>query len=158
MKKIDTIIIHCSATRMGQDVRASDIDKWHKERGFSMIGYNYVIDLDGTVEKGRPLSMNGAHCIGYNDHSIGICYIGGLNSLGQPFDTRTYAQKKAMHKLVESLLEQYPSITKVLGHRDTSPDLNHDGKITPNEWIKACPSFDVKADFPFAYCEAKWKR
>lgn len=154
MKTIDAIILHCSATRAGMDVRASDIDKWHRELGWKMIGYNYVIDLDGTVEKGRPLTMSGAHCLGYNDHSIGICYIGGLDSLGNPLDTRTYEQKKAMHELVQRLLDEYPTITKILGHRDTSPDLNGDGKITPNEWIKACPCFDVQAEFPMAYCYA----
>ena len=46
---IDAIVIHCSASRAGQDLRASDIDKMHKERGFAMIGYNYVIELDGKV-------------------------------------------------------------------------------------------------------------
>ena len=83
---IDAVVIHCSATREGQGVRAADIDKWHKERGFAMIGYNYVIDLDGTVEVGRPLSRDGAHCSTsgvsgkpYNKHSIGICYVGGLD-------------------------------------------------------------------------------
>ena len=93
---IDSIVIHCSATREGQDVRASDIDRWHKERGFSMIGYNLVIDLDGTVENGRPLSMAGAHCAdkglsgkSYNLHSIGICYVGGLDKNGNPKDTGT---------------------------------------------------------------------
>lgn len=154
MKTIDSIIIHCSATREGLDVRAADIDKWHKEKNFAMIGYNYVIDLDGTIEVGRPLTMNGAHCPGYNDHSIGICYIGGLDSMGHEKDTRTLAQKKSMHELVEALMDQYPTITKILGHRDTSPDLNGDGKITPNEWIKACPCFDVSAEFPIAYCVA----
>ena len=87
MKTIDSIIIHCSATRAGQDLRAKDIDRMHRQRGFSQIGYNFVIDLDGTVENGRPLSIDGAHCstkgfsgISYNKHSIGICYIGGLAS------------------------------------------------------------------------------
>lgn len=154
MKTIDSIIIHCSATRAGMDVRASDIRKWHLERGFADIGYNYVIDLDGTVEVGRPLSMNGAHCIGYNDHSIGICYVGGLDSFGNPQDTRTWQQKKALHEIVEHLMVSYPTITEILGHRDTSPELNGDGKITPNEWVKACPCFDVKAEFPVSYCIA----
>lgn len=154
MKTIDSIIIHSSATRVGMDVRASDIRKWHLERGFADIGYNFVIDLDGTVELGRPLTMNGAHCLGYNDHSIGICYVGGLDSFGNPYDSRTYAQKKSLHALVQNLMLTYPTITKVLGHRDTSPDLNGDGKITPNEWIKACPCFDVQAEFPMAYCIA----
>lgn len=150
MKKenIDSLVIHCSATRAGQDVRAADIDKWHKERGFAMIGYNYVIDLDGTVEIGRPLTMVGAHCKGWNDRSIGICYVGGLDKNGNPKDTRTPAQKEAMNRLVYDLLEAYPTITQILGHRDTSPDLNGDGTITPNEWIKACPCFDVRSEYP----------
>ena len=161
MKTIDAIVIHCSATRAGQDVRASDIDKWHRERGFAMIGYNYVIDLDGTVEKGRPLTMDGAHCNTaglsgkvYNKHSIGICYVGGLDKHGRPADTRTPAQKIALVKLVNELMARYP-IVEVIGHRDASPDKNGDGKITQNEWVKTCPCFDVKAEFPIAICTAK---
>ena len=161
MKTIDAIVIHCSATRAGQDVRASDIDKWHRERGFAMIGYNYVIDLDGTVEKGRPLTMDGAHCNTaglsgkvYNKHSIGICYVGGLDKHGRPADTRTPAQKMALVKLVNELMSTYP-IVEVIGHRDASPDKNGDGKITQNEWVKTCPCFDVKAEFPIATCTAK---
>lgn len=158
---IDAIVIHCSATRAGQDVRAADIDKWHKERGFRMIGYNFVIDLDGTVEEGRPLTMDGAHCNtagisgkAYNKHSVGICYVGGLDMLGNPADTRTDAQKIAMEQLVHELMDKYP-IKEVIGHRDASPDKNGDGKITPNEWIKMCPCFDVASSFPFATCIAK---
>lgn len=156
---IDAIVIHCSATRAGQDVRAADIDKWHKERRFAMIGYNYVIDLDGTVEVGRPLSRDGAHCNtagtsgrSYNRHSIGICYVGGLDKDGKPADTRTPEQKRALRDLVYKLMDEYPDIVEVIGHRDASPDKNKDGKITPNEWIKQCPCFDVKSEFPIAIC------
>lgn len=163
MKKIDAIVIHCSATRAGQDVRASDINKWHLERGFAMIGYNYVIDLDGTIEAGRPLDRDGAHCntagtsgLAYNKHSIGICYVGGLDSAGRPADTRTPAQKEAMRRLVGQLMEKYP-IVEVIGHRDASPDINGDGRITANEWIKACPCFEVRAEFPMAVCTADLK-
>ena len=160
-KDIDAIVIHCSATREGQDVRAADIDKWHKERGFACIGYNYVIDLDGTVELGRPLTRDGAHCNtagtsgkAYNKHSIGICYVGGLDKYGRAKDTRTPAQKRALAALVYRLLAEYP-ITDVLGHRDASPDKNKDGKITPNEWIKECPCFSVRDEFPLAICKAR---
>ena len=163
MKKIDAIVIHCTATRAGQDVRAADIDKWHKERGFAGIGYNYVIDLDGTVEVGRPLTKDGAHCntagvsgLAYNKHSIGIAYVGGLDKNGKAADTRTPAQKRALAKLVYQLIEKYP-IVEVIGHRDASPDKNGDGKITANEWIKACPCFDVRAEFPIAICTVKKK-
>lgn len=165
MKKsdIDAIVVHCSATREGQDVRAADIDKWHKERGFKMIGYNYVIDLDGTVEIGRPITMDGAHCNtsgvsgkSYNKHSIGICYVGGLDKYGNPKDTRTFAQKKALAKLIYKLEIEY-NIVEVIGHRDASPDKNGDGKITQNEWIKMCPCFEVKSEFPIAIITAKKK-
>ncbi len=163
MKTIDSLVIHCSATRAGQDVRAADIDKWHKERGFAMIGYNYVIDLDGTVEVGRPLSRDGAHCntaglsgVAYNKHSIGICYVGGLDAFGNPADTRTPEQKMALSELVYKLMEEYP-IVEVIGHRDASPDSNGDGVISRNEWIKQCPCFDVKSEFPIAVCTAKKK-
>jgi N-acetyl-anhydromuramyl-L-alanine amidase AmpD len=160
-KDIDAIVIHCSATREGQDVRAADIDKWHKERGFACIGYNYVIDLDGTVEVGRPLNRDGAHCNtagtsgkSYNKHSIGICYVGGLDKYGRAKDTRTAAQKRALTALVYRLLAEYP-ITDVLGHRDASPDRNGDGTVSSNEWIKECPCFDVRKEFPLAICKAR---
>lgn len=165
MKTIDAIVIHCSATRAGMNVRASDIDKWHKERGFTCIGYNYVIDLDGRVEVGRPLTMNGSHCntagtsgLSYNKHSIGICYVGGLDRDGNPADTRTPAQKMALVDLVYSLMQKYPTIKEVIGHRDASPDRNGDGEITPNEWIKQCPCFSVRDEFPMAVCVAKKKQ
>ena len=164
MKKIDAIVIHCSATRAGMDVRASDIDKWHKERGFACIGYNFVIDLDGTVEVGRPLTMDGAHCNtkgvsceSYNKHSIGICYVGGLDKNGNPADTRTPEQKKALIHLVYNLIDTHPGIIEVIGHRDASPDKNGDGVISRNEWIKDCPCFDVKSEFPMAVVTAKRK-
>ena len=166
MKKedIDAIVIHCSATREGQDVRAADIDKWHKERGFAMIGYNYVVDLDGTVEVGRPLTMDGAHCNtagvsgkSYNKHSIGICYVGGLDKYGKAKDTRTPAQKKALAELVERLEMEYP-IVEGIGHRDASPDKNGDGEVTKNEWIKECPCFNVRAEFPIVVVTAKKKK
>lgn len=160
---VDSIVIHCSATREGQNVKASDIDKQHKDRGFKCIGYHFVIDLDGSIEVGRPLTMSGAHCNTsglsgrpYNSHSIGICYIGGLDKKGNPKDTRTNKQKKALHNLVYSLLMQFP-IKEIIGHRDASPDKNNDGQITPNEWIKSCPCFDVKAEFPVALIESKRK-
>ena len=143
----DTIIIHCSATRAGQDFTAADIDRWHRQRGFRSIGYHFVVRLDGTVEPGRDVALDGAHCTGWNHRSIGICYIGGLDKNGRPADTRTEAQREALVRLVEDLRLVFPSLQQVIGHRDTSPDLNGDGIISPNEYIKSCPCFDVKAEF-----------
>lgn len=153
MKQIDSIIIHCSATRAGQDLRARDIDRMHRARGFAQIGYNFVIDLDGLVENGRPLSIDGAHCNtkgfsgeSYNKHSIGICYIGGLDASGQAADTRTEAQRTALRELVAKLCREYP-IAELLGHRDTSPDTDGSGEVEPCEFIKSCPCFDVRSEF-----------
>ena len=97
----DTIIIHCSATRAGQDFTATDIDRWHRQRGFRSIGYHFVIRLDGTIEPGRDVALDGAHCTGWNHRSIGICYNGGLDRNGRPADTRTEAQREALVRLDE---------------------------------------------------------
>ena len=143
MRNIDSIIVHCSATKAGQDFTATDIDRWHRERGFNGIGYHYVIRLDGKLEKGRDVALAGAHCKGWNEQSIGICYIGGLDENGRPADTRTNAQKRVLYQIIMDLQREY-NILQVLGHRDTSPDLNGDGVIEPYEYVKACPCFDVR--------------
>ena len=96
MRKIDSVIIHCSATKAGMDFSVADIDRWHRAQGMNGIGYHYVVRLDGTVEKGREVEVAGAHCLGWNGRSIGICYIGGLDTNGNPADTRTDEQKKSM--------------------------------------------------------------
>lgn len=146
MKTIDSIIIHCTATPEGKPYTAQDINRMHKQRGFSMIGYNFLVLLDGVIELGRPLSMDGAHCLGYNNHSIGVCYVGGLDKYGKAKDTRTPAQKKALEWLVGDLCKKH-DIIEILGHRDTSPDLDGDGIVEPHEWIKQCPCFDVRSEF-----------
>ena len=126
---IKEIIIHCSATPAGRDVTAADIDGWHRERGFRCIGYHYVVRLDGTIEKGRKEGEPGAHCLGHNGVSIGVCYIGGLTKTGnQPADTRTPAQREALRRLVAELKSRYPGVT-VHGHREFAR--------------KACPCFDI---------------
>lgn len=134
MRKIDKIIIHCSATKAEQRFTVEDIDQWHKARGFAKIGYHYVIYLDGTVHKGRPEEQVGAHCTGQNSASVGICYIGGLDAQGKPCDTRTEAQKASLISLVNDLNAKYKG-TKVYGHNEFA--------------AKACPCFDVKKEFRF---------
>lgn len=147
MRKINLIVVHCSATPEGRDVTAADINKMHIARGFKKIGYHYVVRLDGTVETGRKENEIGAHAKGYNANSIGVCYVGGLASDGKtPMDTRTPAQKSALKKLLHTLKQRYPD-ARIVGHRDLSPDTNHNGKVDKWEWIKACPCFDAIPEY-----------
>jgi N-acetylmuramoyl-L-alanine amidase len=136
MREINKIIIHCADTPEGRNVKTEEIKRWHtEERGWSDIGYHWVIELDGSVHKGRDESISGAHCRGHNADSIGICYVGGSDSDGNPKDTRTEDQKRSMDKLINELLDRY-SDAVVYGHRDFSE--------------KACPSFDAKTEYEMA--------
>ena len=142
-RKINKIIIHCSASKEGVDIGVKEIDVLHKKRGFKEIGYHYVVRINGVIEIGRDISKVGAHTTGYNTGSIGICYIGGLDKTGKKIkDTRTLEQRNSLYQLVKKLMEMYP-IKEVKGHRDYSPDTNSDGVISKYEWIKGCPCFEV---------------
>ena len=112
------IILHCSVILEGKPFDAADIDRMHKKRSVKKISYHDVIKLEGTVENGRSEKENGAHCVGHNSKSIGICYIGGIAKDGKTSkDTRTKEQKEALYKLVESLLIKYDlTIDDVHGH------------------------------------------
>ena len=108
-----------------------------------MVGYHFIIKRDGTVETGRPLDAVGSHVEGKNSISVGICMIGGVKEDGKTAEDNFTAQQYAA--LAEKLREMrrlYPN-ARICGHRDLSKDRNGDGKITPNEWSKMCPSFDV---------------
>ena len=130
MRKVDKIIIHCSATPEGKDFTAQQIDQWHRQRGFSCIGYHFVIYRDGSIHKGRPIEQVGAHTTGQNANSIGICYIGGCAADGKtPKDTRTEAQKKSLVRLITELRRRFPNVS-IHGHNEFA--------------AKACPSFNVK--------------
>ena len=145
-RTIRLIIVHCSATRCDRDISAADICAAHRVRGFRTGGYHYYVRKDGKVETMRPESEIGAHCIGHNAQSIGVCYEGGLDTNGKPADTRTREQKVALQFLLYDLLLRYPS-AKIVGHRDLSPDRNLDGRMEPWEWVKACPCFDAKEEY-----------
>lgn len=156
MRNINLIVVHCSATRSSMDIGADEIYDWHTKprpdgRGWSDIGYHFVIRRNGQIQTGRPLDRAGAHVKGYNENSIGICLIGGLNEDGKPYsedgngDDFTPEQYEALLYKLAELRDTYPD-TGICGHRDLSPDLNDDGVITKGEWIKNCPCFDV-SDF-----------
>ena len=145
MRKISLIVIHCSATREDKELTAFDLDTMHRRRGFNGTGYHYYIRKDGTTLLTRPIERIGAHVRGFNAESIGICYEGGLDCRGRPADTRTPEQRAALRLLVHQLQAKFPGC-RVCGHRDLSPDRNGNGEIEPEEWIKACPCFELKEE------------
>ena len=146
MRTINLIVVHCSATREDKSFTEHDLDVCHRRRGFNGVGYHFYIRKNGDIKSTRPLERIGAHSRGFNRESIGICYEGGLDAHGCPADTRTPEQRAALRLLVHQLLETFPG-SRVCGHRDLSPDRNGNGEIEPEEWIKACPCFEVKAEF-----------
>ena len=142
MRIINLIVVHCTATQGNRTLSPEALDLMHRRRGFNGTGYHYYIRKDGTVHLTRPIERVGAHAKGFNAHSIGICYEGGLDCNGHPADTRTPEQKSALRLLVHQLLKRFRK-SYVCGHRDLSPDLNGNGVVEPEEWIKVCPCFDV---------------
>lgn len=140
---IKYLTIHCAATIEGRNHSVKEVSKWDIDK-FGQISYHFVVPLDGKFERTLLDTEKGAHVGDHNTGNIGICYVGGLGADGKPKDTRTVEQKKALLTLVRTYKSKYPGII-IRGHRDWSPDLNKDGKITSNEWLKSCPCFDVAA-------------
>ena len=133
MRTISLLIIHCSAIKPNQTSSAAQIDQWHRKQGWKCIGYHYVIRRDGSIEPGRPETMVGAHCHNHNQHSIGICYEGGLDADGKPSDTRTPEQRASLRALLVELKHSYPRAL-IVGHNVFNPQ-------------KSCPCFDASHEY-----------
>jgi N-acetylmuramoyl-L-alanine amidase len=132
-RQVNKIIVHCTATPEGRDVTVDEIRRWHvEEKNWSDIGYHWIVTLNGTLERGRPEHIQGAHAKGFNKNSIGLCYVGGVDKDMNPKDTRTEGQKETLKCILEDLKDRYPN-AEIIGHRDVSS--------------KACPSFDAKAEY-----------
>ena len=125
----DRIVIHCSATPPGRDIGRVEIDQWHKARGWTGIGYNFVVRRNGTLEYGREVTKVGAHAKGYNARSIGICLIGGIDAAGKPEANFSDAQWATLQRILAALRLVWPA-AEVIGHNEVAR--------------KACPSFNVQ--------------
>lgn len=132
-RPISEIIVHCTATPEGKDFTVDDVRAWHKARGWSDVGYHYIVYRDGRIMLGRPVGQIGSHVAGHNTGTIGIAYIGGLTADAKTAkDTRTPAQRTSLLWLAEQLARKHKGVRKISGHRDYA--------------AKACPSFDVHTD------------
>lgn len=133
MRTISQIIVHCSATKPDQDIGADEIRNWHtRDRGFSDIGYHFVIRRDGTLDTGRPIKKAGAHARGHNFNSLGVCLVGGVDDEGRSVANFTMLQYSALYSLLRQWVTEHGDI-KIIGHRDL-PGV-----------AKDCPCFDVRA-------------
>lgn len=164
-RRIDAIVIHCSATPNFKSFNALEIDSMHRARGFKRdsqairnfnpdlkhIGYHFVINVDGVLETGRGIEEIGAHVQGSNTHSIGICLIGTSKFADEQCVTLHNALLGLATTIfgrpivsAASCLQAYKDAgITIKGHRDYSPDLNKDGVIQRTEWMKTCPGFSV---------------
>lgn len=125
------IVIHCSDSTFGSTI---EIDKWHRERGWSNVGYHFVICngqvenntyiecMDGSIERGRDIDKSGAHAKGNNDY-IGVCLIGKHDF--------TDMQMESLVTLLKELVDKYDiDSDNIIGHYEISS--------------KTCPNFDVR--------------
>jgi N-acetylmuramoyl-L-alanine amidase len=130
-KSTEYIVVHCAATPPSMDIGVSEIDRWHRARGWVGVGYHFVVRRDGTLEKGRDIDAVGAHVKGYNNKSVGICLVGGVMEEDKktPEDNFTQNQFDTVTALLKKLHDMYPE-SKIVGHRELDAG-------------KACPCFDL---------------
>ncbi len=143
MRKINKIVIHCTATSPSTKAQTI-LTNWRKQ-GWTSNGYHWLIDRFGVATRLQDDELVSNGVKGHNSRSIHLCYIGGLVK-GKPTDTRTVEQKETLKMLIDKYLVKYPN-SEVLGHRDLSPDIDKDGIVEPHEFVKSCPCYDVKKEY-----------
>lgn len=144
MRKIERIFIHCTAGSQKQTI--ADLKAEFTRKGWKAPGYHYVISPDGAVHQLLAIEQVSNGVRGYNSTAINIAYIGGVDAHGNPIDNRTPQQKATLVLLLHNLKKQFPN-ARIMGHRDISPDRNHNGTVDPWERIKECPCFDAIPEY-----------
>lgn len=144
MRNIKYIFVHCTASQ--QTATVQQILKEFTQRGWRIPGYHYIVDPKGMLTQlvAEDRISNGVK--GYNAESINVAYIGGIDSKKKAIDNRTPEQKKTLLNILTRLKQKYPNAI-IMGHRDISPDKNHNGIVDPWERIKECPCFDAKTEY-----------
>ena len=148
MRKIKRIFVHCTAS--SQSWTLADLRMEFKHKGWKNPGYHYVVDKDGVVHNMLHVSRVSNGVKGYNSTSINVAYIGGIDSNGKAIDNRTTKQKIALRAILSELKEKFPN-AEIMGHRDISPDTNHNGIVDSWERIKECPCFNAREE----YCDIR---
>lgn len=144
MREIKRIFVHCTASSQSWGVK--ELLAEFKAKGWQAPGYHYAITADGVVHNMYPVEKISNGVKGYNANAINVAYVGGIDAHGKAVDNRTSGQKVALLGLLRELKSKFPS-AKIMGHRDISPDLNHNGVVDPWERIKECPCFDAISEY-----------
>lgn len=144
MRQIKRIFVHCTAGSQRQTLK--DLQAEFRLKKWKNPGYHYVVQADGTCTQLQSEDRVSNGVSGYNSTAIHVAYMGGIDAKGHPVDNRTEAQKSTLRRVLKTLHEKYPEAV-ILGHRDISPDLNKNGRIEENEWIKYCPCFDARQEY-----------
>ena len=134
-RRIEFLVVHCSATRVNIPFTEEQLLECHLLRGFRGIGYHFYITKDGVLHETRPMSQIGAHALGFNLHSIGVCYEGGLDELGKPADTRTPQQRETLRRVLSELKSLFPQ-ARIMGHYQLSANIH-----------KACPCYNPMEEY-----------
>lgn len=134
-RDIQYIVVHCSATRANIPFGEAQLLQCHLQRGFRKIGYHFYVTRDGALHHTRPMSEIGAHALGFNLHSLAVCYEGGLNENGKPADTRTPQQRETLLRILGELKQLFPR-AKIVGHYQLSADIR-----------KCCPCYDPRKEY-----------
>ena len=140
MRKISFIAVHCTAGSEKQTI--ADLSAEFKRLGWKNPGYHYVVMRNGKIVEMLPVEKVSNGVKNWNHCLVNVAYIGGKDGT----DNRTPEQKEAMLKLLRLLKKKFPDAV-IQGHRDFSPDTNHNGKVDRWEWIKLCPCFDAKTEY-----------
>lgn len=133
MRQVDYIVIHCTATIPEATVQGI-LNYWRDEKGWNNPGYHILIDKYGKQYELQSFDKIANGVKGFNHNSIHISYIGGIDSEGNPEDTRTTAQRAAIYEAIRKAID-YAGYVRILGHRDF-PGVT-----------KSCPSFDAKEEY-----------
>jgi len=145
--RTDYIVVHCAATPPTLDIGRAEIDRWHRQLGWLMIGYHFVIRRDGTIETGRDIDVPGSHVSGYNANSVGICLVGGVDAKGKAEANYTAAQYASLAKLLRELKAKYPNAV-IQGHRDFPKVAKDCPCFDVRKWINEYGVFDKPVDVP----------
>lgn len=147
MRKIERIFVHCTAS-LQATTTVNSLLKEFKNKGWKNPGYHYVIFPDGKIVNMLDESKVSNGVQGYNQTAINVAYVGGIDKKGKAVDNRTQAQKDALWRILRTLVVKYPD-AQILGHRDISPDTNHNSKVDKWERIKECPCFDAMEEYKY---------